>query len=132
MLFSAYQNFTMAEPQLTWIVRWNVKLYDAENRYVEGLRKSITVHQSKGRARMRVVPHVGDNVVVAWKGRIRMRGTVTQGFVAGTEHQTDNANLGNNRPHAEPEYYATIELRSVVDPVRIPFTGRQTWVRRNL
>lgn len=122
----------MAEPPTTWIVRWNSKLYDVGNRYAKGLKKSIIIHQSKGRARMRIVPHIGDNVNIAWNGHVRMRGKVIQGFTPGTEHQTDNSNLGNDRPHAEPEYYAVLELQSIINPVRIPFTGRRTWIARNM
>lgn len=120
---------TMAEPT-TWTVRWNSKLYNVDDRYAEGLEKSMTIHQSKGKARMKTVPHIGDNVNIVWNGHIRMQGKVTQGFIPGTEHQTDEANLGNDRPHAEPEYYAILELKSVINPVRIPFTGRRTWIVR--
>jgi hypothetical protein len=121
----------MVEHQVSWIVKWNTRLYDVENRYTEGLTQIITIHQSKGRARMRIVPHVGNDVSIVWEGHIRMKGKVIQGFTAGLEHQNDNANIGNDRPHAEPEYYAILELRSVPHPIRIPFTGTRTWVKRN-
>lgn len=116
----------MEQIRRTWIVRWNPKLYNVQSRYSEALENPITIKQSKGRARMRIVPQIGDSVAIAWKSHIHMRGKVVQGFINGTEHQEDEENIGDNRPHAEPEYYATLEIKSVPNPVRIPFTGQRT------
>lgn len=113
----------------SWAVKWNTKLYDTERRYEEGLQGTITIHQSKGRARMKIIPRIGDSVAVVWSGHIHMKGVVVREFTAGTNHQEDNANMGDIREHAEPEYFAIIELNSLSTPVRIQHTGQRTWVR---
>jgi hypothetical protein len=119
----------MADLITDWIVRWNVKLYDTRTRYEQGLLGPVTINQSKGRARMRDLPTEGDTVIIAWKGRAWMRGVVKQGFVNGVLHQTDDQNRGDDRPHAEPERFAVLELTSLQEPVQVRFTGQRTWVR---
>jgi hypothetical protein len=119
----------MSEVQSTWRVIWNTNLYDVQSRYREGIDGSVVINQSKGRAAMRSVPLVGDGVVVVWNNHAHMRGTVIQGFTVGTNHQDDEVNLGNIREHAEPEYYAIIELRSLPVPIEVRSTGQRTWVK---
>lgn len=111
----------------TWRVNWNSKLYDVNARYNEGIEKFVTIKQSKGAAKMVQVPEIGDRVWVCWNKHVRMEGIVVQGFISGIDHQLDTNNIGVNRSHEIPEYFAIIQVKSVI-PRPIEHQGQRTWL----
>ena len=85
--------------------------------------------QSRGRVNMRKVPSAGDIVLFVIKGVIVMIGTVkSDGFLIGTAHQHHPCNREAIRPHAEPTYYAEVNILQFVSILGLPHKGQQTWI----
>ena len=108
-----------------WRVSWNKKLYNTNSLSIGSL-----VPQSKGRARIRVVPVEGDRVWIACGGYAIAEGEVVEGFQEGTSHQTDPNNRGGeDAEHRTVEIYAKIKITNMPQNPN-PLRGVQrTWSR---
>ena len=117
---------------MSWRVMMNHKLWNQDKYeqefYVSPERRRIA--QSKGRCKMVVCPKKGDSVVFVLKGKIVMKGVVdSDGFVTGTDHQTDSCNSDDGvRSHAEICDFAWIMITEVGLSQEIRKTGQRTWV----
>jgi hypothetical protein len=116
----------------TWRVILNSKLWN-QKKYEEDFHSqpSITkLAQSKGRCRMINCPKKYDIVYFVCKGKIVMKGVLdSDGFLNGTEHQTDSYNIGNIRRHAIPPEFAWIVINEVGLSIPIRRTGQRTWAK---
>jgi hypothetical protein len=91
--------------------------------------------QSKGAAKMKETPAVGDFVSFVWDGKIIMTGVVRAGFQEGILHQNqhDEFTIGNleERLHALPTTYALIDLAVLAEPHAVScHTGQRTWIKK--
>ena len=116
----------------TWRVLISPKLWNVDS-YIQQWNddSEIPIYQSKGRAIMRDTPQKDDIINIVVSGHIRMKGVVvSDGFIQGNYHQSDENNIGIERSHAEPELYATIRIMEILDrPEPIPFKGYRSWIR---
>ena len=86
--------------------------------------------QSKGRCRMKLCPQKGDIISFVYKGKIVMRGECeSNGFEVGTAHQTHSCNIGDNRPHSDPQEFAWVIITVVGLSEDIRKTGQRTWAK---
>ena len=118
----------------SWRVNINKYLWDQE--WYEAVchthPEERRLAQSKGRARMRICPAKGDNVVFVVKGVIRMKGVVeSDGFLEGTDHQRSPYNMGATRLHAEHPEFAWIRITDIGLSQQIRKTGQRTWAQFN-
>ena len=117
-----------------WRVSWNAKLYDYRqviSAFQNGEKSSI--YQSKGLAKMKNLPTIGDTVVVTCKGFRRMQCTVTGNFQTAVApspnlEQQDVFNRGEVRRHAENNTYLEMKITHVYPEDTMPLRGNQrTW-----
>jgi len=115
-----------------WRVMLSSKLWDQaayERNWLS--QPEVPLAQSKGKARMVRCPKLGNSVSFVLKGRIVMRGImVSDGFLAGTEHQEHSCNRGLERVHAEHPEFASVRITEILKvPEEIRKTGQRTWAR---
>ena len=112
-----------------WRVMLSHKLWDQEQ-YECNFASQPSIAQAKGARRMVVCPKKGDPVVFVIRGKMRMRGFVdSDGFVEGTDHQTDPCNIGDHRPHAEPKEFARVTVTEIGLCQDIRRTRQATWAK---
>lgn len=86
--------------------------------------------QSKGRARMRVLPTTRDEVWFVLRGHVVMKGVVlTDGFMEGDDHKTHECNIGAIRAHATPSHYAYVKITEIGLAHAIAPSGQRTWAQ---
>jgi hypothetical protein len=115
-----------------WRVLLNDKLWDQKkfetNFHVTA--GDVRIAQSKGGRKMVTLPHIGDTVFFVIKGKIVMRGVMeSDGFITGTEHQTDPCNTGVHRFHAETTEFAWVRVTDVGMAEPIKWVGQRTWAK---
>lgn len=77
----------------------------------------FVLYQSKGRAKMKLVPNIGDEVIIVCDKKEVLKGRVIDGFKEGTRHQVDDCifSKGSNQGHREPTYHAAIQITALGD-----------------
>ena len=105
---------------MIWKLSTNKKLFDYElARKAFKKNGSFVLYQSKGRARMVTVPHIGDKVIIVCDKKEVLKGIVRSEFQEGTMHQ-DTAcpfSKGGDKNHREKLQYLTIEITGLGDMV---------------
>ena len=116
-----------------WRVMINPKLWDqaAYERIWLSHPEVRTLAQAKGKARMVRCPKLGDSVSFVLKGEIVMKGImISDGFLAGTEHQEHSCHRGMERTHAEHPEFGWVKITEILEvPEKIRRTGQRTWAR---
>lgn len=116
----------------SWRVMLNSRLWNQE-RYEEEFRlrpEARRLPQSKGKRGMKTLPQMGDSVRFVYKGRIVMRGIIySDGFEYRPSAEEHSCNMGIQRPHAESNEYAWVNITEVGLSEYIRRTGQQTWIQ---
>lgn len=92
----------------------------------------LILYQSKGRATMKHIPLVGDEVTIVSDKKEVLKGIVIESFQEGIEHLVGQCpfSKGENNEHRENNNYATIQITSLGD--MHPNCGVQrTWSKYN-
>jgi len=117
----------------TWKVSWNSKRYDAE-RLIEDYKNGILtgpIKQSKGMAKMNILPRINDIVLISWKKQKIMKCEVVSEFEVSEHEMQDDYHIGHTNTHAHTQNNTLLYLR-IIEIYESPeeFKGNQrTWTR---
>lgn len=116
----------------TWRVMLSVKLWN-QAKYEEqwrALPECKRIAQSKGRAKMVILPEKGDTVKFILQGRVVMKGTIeSDGFISGTAHREHSCNTGDSRPHSEVDEFAWVQISEIGLSEPVSKSGQRTWLK---
>ena len=116
---------------MIWQVTWQKKIYDYKkviDDYRNG-RHTPFIKQSKGMARMRVVPQVGDDVYISCNKMKIMKCKVVSGFVENEREMLDGYCIGALRPHTHNNILLTLQIIEVYDEPERMLGFQRTWVK---
>ena len=116
---------------MMWKVTWNPKFYDYK-RLINDYRNNGHcgfIKQSKGMAKMRVEPQVGDDVYISCNKMKIMKCKVVSGFVENEREMLDGYCIGALRPHTNNNILLTLQIVEVYDEPERMLGQRRTWVK---
>jgi hypothetical protein len=116
---------------MIWQVTWSPKRYDYKrviDDYKNG-RHTGFIKQSKGMAKMRAEPQVGDDVYISCNKIKIMKCKVVSGFVENELEMFDGYCIGDSRPHTHNNILLTIQIVEIYDEPERMRGFQRTWVR---
>jgi len=116
---------------MIWQVTWQKKIYDYKkviDDYRNG-RHTTFIKQSKGMARMRVEPQVGDDVYISCNKMKIMKCKVVSGFVENEREMLDGYCIGALRPHTNNNVLLTLQIIEAYDEPERMLGFQRTWVK---
>jgi len=113
-----------------WQISWNYKIYDYQ-RLIEDFKagRTLEVKNSKGMAKMKVVPHIGDTVVVSCKKKKIMKCSVISEFEEQENGSHDEYCIGY-RKHSQNNIFLRLKITEVYDNPEVLNGFQRTWVKR--
>tara|TARA_B110000046_G_scaffold26215_1_gene26106 strand:- start:397 stop:762 length:366 start_codon:yes stop_codon:yes gene_type:complete len=114
----------------TWKVSWNKKKYDYKG-IIESYKRGEQdqINQSKGLAKMKNLPTIGDYVYVSCNKLRLMKCIVISDFIIGDDEKLDSYNRGNPRTHSNNNTYLKMKiLESFDEPITLKGCQR-TWCK---
>jgi len=120
---------------MIWQVTWNKKLYDYK-RVISDYRNGRHIgfiKQSKGMAKMRTEPQIGDVVFISCDKLKIMKCNVVSGFVENEQEMHDNYCIMDNqlRPHTRNNILLMMQIVEVYDEPERMLGYQRTWVKKN-
>jgi hypothetical protein len=119
---------------MIWQVSWNKNLYDYKKVICDYRNGQHTrfIKQSKGMSKMRLVPHIGDEVFVSCNKLKIMKCKVVSEFVENELEMQDNYNMRNElRQHTRNNILLMMEIVEVYDEPERMLGNQRTWVKKN-
>jgi hypothetical protein len=116
---------------MIWQVTWQKKIYDYKrviDDYRNG-RHTPFIKQSKGMAKMRVEPQVGDDVYISCNKLKIMKCKVVSGFVENEREMLDGYCIGSLRLHTHNNVLLTLQIVEVYDEPERMLGFQRTWVK---
>jgi hypothetical protein len=119
----------------TWRVSWKESRYDYKQ-LIEDFRTNRHtgfIKQSKGMAKMRVIPQINDDVYISCNKKKIMRCKVVSNFVENQQEMRDDYHKGPTSTHAHTQNNTFLMLHIIdtyTDPEADFLQGNQrTWTR---
>jgi len=116
---------------MIWQVTWQRKLYDYKkliDDYRNGRHDGFP-KQSKGRAKMRVEPQIGDDVYISCDKLKIMKCKVVSGFMENEQEMNDQYCIGVSRPHTNNNLFLRLQIVEVYDEPERLLGYQRTWVK---
>jgi hypothetical protein len=116
---------------MIWQLTWQKKIYDYKRLISDYRNEAHTgfIKQSKGMAKMRVVPQVGDDVYVSCNKLKVMKCKVVSGFVENERENLDGYCIGSLRLHTHNNVILTLQIVEVYDEPERMLGFQRTWVK---
>ena len=117
-----------------WQVTWNKNIYDYKrviNDYKNG-RHTGFIRQSKGLAKMRVEPQIGDDVYISCDKLKIMKCKVVSGFVENQQEMRDDYHIVSSDllNHTHNNIFLMIQIVEVYDEPERMLGYQRTWVKK--
>ena len=116
-----------------WQTSWDYKIYDYQ-RLIEDFKagRTLEVKTSKGMAKMIVVPHIGDTVVVSCNKKKIMKCSVISEFEEHENGSYDEYCIGSRytRKHSQNNIFLRLRITEVYDNPEVLNGFQRTWVKR--
>ena len=104
--------------EIMWKVSTNKKFFKYDDaRKMFRKNGEFVLAQSRGKAKMVKVPHIGDKVVIVCDKKEVLIGEVISEFMEGTSHRSDECvfSIGGNDNHREIDEYLKIRIIGLGD-----------------
>ena len=113
-----------------WRVSWNKDLYNYKG-IIQSFKngKEDTIKQSKGMAKMKQLPKIGDYVYVSCNKLKIMKCKIISDFMIDDAEKSDVNNKGINRIHTYNDTYLKMKIVEVYDEPVIFKGCQRTWTR---
>ena len=115
-----------------WQTTWNSKFYDYK-RLITDFKEGrvLEIKNSKGIAKMKVVPHIGDLVFVSCDKKKIMACTVISEFEAAEDGGYDEycIETKGSSPHMSNNTFLRLKITEVYDKCDVMLGQQRTWVK---
>ena len=114
----------------TWQISWNKKIYDYK-RLIKDFKDGLTleVTNSKGMAKMKVLPQINDMVYVSCDKKKIMICKVVTDFTVKENGSYDEYCISSNRQHAQNNTFLTLKIIEVYETPEKMLGFQRTWVK---
>jgi hypothetical protein len=115
-----------------WQTTWNSKLYDYQKLIADfKANRTLEVNNSKGLAKMKIVPHIGDVVFVSCDKKKIMTCSVISNFEEDNDGSYDEYCIGPRDTHKYSQNNIVLRLKilEVYDNPDVMLGFQRTWVK---
>lgn len=123
----------MTHANSTWKVSWNHQKYDAQKLMDDFQNGAHTgfIKQSKGLAKMRTLPQIGDFVYISWKKLKIMKCRVVSDFVVNEQEMQDAYHIGatHSHVHTQNNTFMQLQIIEIYENPEQMLGNQRTWTR---